>query len=203
VPPPLEPTLGGLLPPINVTLHLSIESSNSTAIPLNTSESAQTKQRGLLEAIKRTTETTDVTIRNKVVRRWVHVDLLMQLTVKKSILHVKLRDDPPTNRGHHNKGMNSGPVSNRSKCLFIVTTVLLLKTTDNKMRFIALYRAIRAGLDLIDPLARDQNSRRARDKIPSVGMLKSSNLLSHSKLSLKISNNIAIGGRLRKRDDRA
>jgi hypothetical protein len=157
----------------------------------------------LLEAIKRTTETTDVTIRNKVVRRWVHVDLLMQLTVKKSILHVKLRDDPPTNRGHHNKGMNSGPVSNRSKCLFIVTTVLLLKTTDNKMRFIALYRAIRAGLDLIDPLARDQNSRRARDKIPSVGMLKSSNLLSHSKLPLKISNNIAIGGRLRKRDDRA
>jgi hypothetical protein len=34
VPPPLEPALGGLLPPINVTLHLSIQASNSTAIPL-------------------------------------------------------------------------------------------------------------------------------------------------------------------------
>jgi hypothetical protein len=54
--------------------------------------------RGLLEAIKRTMETTYMTIRNRVVRRWVHVDLLMQLIVKKSILHVKLRDGPPTNQ---------------------------------------------------------------------------------------------------------
>jgi hypothetical protein len=43
---------------------------------------------------------------------------------------------------------------------------------------------------------------RARDKIPSVGTLKSSNLLGHSKLPLRI-NNIAIGGRLRKGDDGA
>jgi hypothetical protein len=43
---------------------------------------------------------------------------------------------------------------------------------------------------------------RARDKISSVGTLKSSNLLGHSKLPLRI-NNIAIGGRLRKGDDGA
>jgi hypothetical protein len=32
VPPPLEPGLGGRLPPINVTLHLSIQSSNSSPL---------------------------------------------------------------------------------------------------------------------------------------------------------------------------
>jgi hypothetical protein len=80
-------------------------------------------------------------------------------------------------------------------------TILLLKTTSNKTRFIALNRAVIPGFDLIDPLARDRNNRRrARDKIPSVGMLKSSDLLGHSKLPLGMSNNITIGGRLRKRD---
>jgi hypothetical protein len=156
----------------------------------------------LFETIERTTETTDMALRNRVARRWVHVDLLMQLTMKKSILHVKLRDGPPTNRGHRNKSMDGGPVSNRCKSLLIVTTILLLKTASNKTCFIALNRAIRAGFDLIHPLARDQNSRRVRDKIPSAGMLKSSDLLVHSKLPLGMSNNITIGGRLRKRDCR-
>jgi hypothetical protein len=55
------------------------------------------------------------------------------------------------------------------------------------------------SLDLIDPLVRDRNSRRAWDNIPSVCTLKSNNLLGHSKLQLRISNIIAIGGRLRKR----
>jgi hypothetical protein len=41
------------------------------------------------------------------------------------------------------------------------------------------------------------------NKIPSVGMLKSSNLLNHSKLLLRISNNIIIGGKLKRRNDRA
>jgi hypothetical protein len=50
--------------------------------------------RGLLVATERTVETTYVAIRNRIARRWVHVGLLMQLTTKKSILHVKLRDDP-------------------------------------------------------------------------------------------------------------
>jgi hypothetical protein len=93
--------------------------------------------------------------------------------------------------------VNGGPVSNKSKGLLIVMTILLLKTSY-KTRFIALNRPIRAGLDLIDPLACDQN-RKARDKIPSVGTLRSSNHLRHSKLALRMGNNIMTGGRLRKR----
>jgi hypothetical protein len=79
----------------------------------------------------------------------VHVDLLMPLTVKKNILHVKLRDSTQTtNRGHHNKSMNSGPMRNKSKSLLIVTIILLLKTASNKTHFIALNRAIRVVLIL-------------------------------------------------------
>jgi hypothetical protein len=43
----------------------------------------------------------------------------------------------------------------------------------------------------------------SRNKIPRVSTLKSNNLLGHSKLLLGMSNNIAIDGRLRKRDCRA
>jgi hypothetical protein len=124
--------------------------------------------------------------------------------MKKNILHVKLRDSPPTSRDHRNKSMNGGPMSNKSKGVVIIMTILLLKTTSNKTCLIALNRAIRAGLDLVDPLAHDQNNRRrVRNKIPSVDTLKRSNLLCHRKLPLSISNNISIGGKLRKRDYRA
>jgi hypothetical protein len=92
-------------------------------------------------------------------------------------------------------------MSNRSKGLLLVTTILLLKTTINKTCLKALNRAIRTSLDLVDPLARDWNNMTVRNKISSVGTLKSSNLLDHSKLPLRLSN-ISIGGRLRKRDCR-
>jgi hypothetical protein len=108
------------------------------------------------------------------------------------------------NIGHRNKSMNGGRVSNRSESLLVVTTVLLLKITSNKMHFKALNRTIRVSLDLVDPLGRDWNNRRREwNNIPNASMLKSSNLLSYSKLPLRISNNISIGGRLRKIDCRA
>jgi hypothetical protein len=52
----------------------------------------------LLEAIERTAETTNMTIRNRVARRWVHIDLFIQLTMKKSVLHVKLRSSTDKQR---------------------------------------------------------------------------------------------------------
>jgi hypothetical protein len=54
--------------------------------------------RGLLEVIERTSETTIMAIRNRVARRWVHLDLLIQLTVKKSVLQVKLRESTDEQR---------------------------------------------------------------------------------------------------------
>jgi hypothetical protein len=58
--------------------------SNKSSSNDNRGEALKPSTRGLFETIERTTETTDMALRKRVARRWVHVDLLMQLTVKKS-----------------------------------------------------------------------------------------------------------------------
>src|SRR5207237_4389703 len=120
--------------------------SNKTSSKNNIGEALKPGAGSLLEAIERATETTYVTIKNRVSRERVHVDLLMQRAMKKSILHIKLRDGPSANRSNSNKSMDSGPMGNRSKGLLIITPILLLKPTCNKTRFIALNGGIRAGL---------------------------------------------------------
>lgn len=70
------------------------------------------------------------------------VDLLMQLTIKKGIIDIELRNGLVANRSHRKKNTNSGHVSHRSKHLVIVTTTLLLKTTSHKTSLISLKRTI-------------------------------------------------------------
>jgi hypothetical protein len=91
-----------------------------------------------------------------------HVNILTQLTIKKVILHIKLRDGPLLNRSHGKESVNSGHMSNRSKSLIIISTLLLLKTTSNKMSLIALKRVIRASLNL---------KKQARDPVTIVGAI--------------------------------
>ncbi|KAG2540833.1 hypothetical protein PVAP13_9NG584114 [Panicum virgatum] len=44
--------------------------------------------RGLLEAVKRSTQPANHASRSRIPRRWLHVDLLTQLTIKESILNI-------------------------------------------------------------------------------------------------------------------
>jgi hypothetical protein len=53
--------------------------------------------RSLFQTIKRATKTTNHAIRNKIPRRWLHVDLLMKFTIEKDIFYIKLRNGPSTN----------------------------------------------------------------------------------------------------------
>lgn len=133
-----------------------------------------------------------MTIRNRIPRRRLHVDLT-QHTIKKDILNIKLRDSPLANRGNDDKSANSAHMSNMSKSLIIVTTILLLKATCNKTCLIVLNGAIRTGLDLIDPLTRDRsNSSRKGDNIPSTSPLKSIKLICHGKLLLRTRGSLMI-----------
>jgi hypothetical protein len=119
------------------------------------------------------------------------VNILTQLTIKKGILHIKLRDKPLPNRSHSKKSVNSGHMSNRSKSLIIIPVLLLLKTMSNKTSLIALKRTIRASLILIDPFTSDRmNTWGIGHKIPRASQLKSSNLLSHRVLPFQ--NRIAL-----------
>jgi hypothetical protein len=153
--------------------------------------------RGLFQAIKRTPKMTDHPIRNRIPRWRLHVNLLTQLAIKKSVLNIKLRHRPVSNISDNKKSTHSGHMSHRGKSLIIVTAVLLLIAMSHKTRFIALKRSIRAGLNFIDPLTHDRtNIGRGRDKIPGASALKRSNLLSHSKLPFRMMLSIPIRSRL-------
>src|SRR3954464_4385160 len=153
--------------------------------------------RGLFEAIKRPSKTKNHPLGNRIPRRRLHINLLTQLTIEKGVLNIKLGHRPVTNRSNNKKSTHSGHMSHRSKGLIIVTTMLLLKTTSHKTRFIALKRSIRAGLNLIDPLTRDRtNTGRRRNKIPGASALKRNNLLSHGQLPFRMTLSIPIRSRL-------
>lgn len=128
--------------------------------------------RSLFEAIKRAIKMANHALRNRIPRRWLHIDLRTQLTIKKDILDIKLRDGPLTNRAHNKKSVNRGHMSNRSKHVIMITTMLLLKTTSNKTSFITLKRTITAGHDLVNPFTGNMTDVRMGNKIPCAGTLK-------------------------------
>jgi hypothetical protein len=80
-------------------------------------------------------------------------------------------------------------MSNRSKSLIIITVVLLLKTTYNKM-------------SLIDSLTSGRtNTWGTGHKIPRACLFKSSNLLNHRMLPFRMKNSITIRSWLKKSSD--
>jgi hypothetical protein len=70
--------------------------------------------KSLLKAIKGAMKVTNHTLRDRILRWWMHINILTQLTIKKVILHIKLRDGPLPNRSHIKKSVNSGYMSNMS-----------------------------------------------------------------------------------------
>jgi hypothetical protein len=154
--------------------------------------------RSLLKAIKGAMKMTNHTLRDIIPTWWTHVNILTQLTIKKDILHIKLRDGSASNRSHGKKSVNSGPMSNRSKSLIIISTMLLLKTTSNKTGLIPLKRTIRESLNLIYSLTSDQtNTWGIGHKIPCASPLKGSNHLSHRVLPFRMKNIVVIRSWLR------
>jgi hypothetical protein len=176
-----------------------MNASRKTSSCDHRSKALKPSPRSLLKAIKGTTKMTSHTLRNIIPRWWMHVNILMQLTINKGILDIKLRDGPLSNRSHFKKSVNSGHMSNRSKSLIIITTVLLLKTTGNKASLIALKRIVRVSLNLIDTLTSDRmDTWGIGHKISHVSPLKSNNLINHCVLSFWMKNSIMIRSWLRK-----
>lgn len=154
--------------------------------------------RGLLKAVKRAPKTAYHAIRDRVPRGWLHINLLTQLTIEEGIVNIKLRHRPVANGGHRKKSANSGHMSHGGESLIIITTLLLLEATSHKTSFLMLKRTIRAGLNLIDPLAHDEtNMGWRRNQIPCASAFKHSNLLSHRKLPLEVNDSILIRSRLK------
>ena len=60
----------------------------------------------------------------------------MQLTIKKDILDIKLRDRLVANKYHSEKCEKSGHVGHMRKCFILVIAMILLKATGHKMSFL-------------------------------------------------------------------
>jgi hypothetical protein len=71
--------------------------------------------RSLLKAIKGATNVTNHALRDRIPRWWTHVNILPQLTIKKDIFHIKLRDGPSSNRSHGKKSVNRGRLRSSSR----------------------------------------------------------------------------------------
>jgi hypothetical protein len=88
-------------------------------------------------------------------KRWLHINLLMELTILESILNIQLRHKPVANRGHNKKSVTSGHMGHKDKSLIIITPLLLLKIMSHKTSFVTLKRTIETSLSLVEPLTRD------------------------------------------------
>jgi hypothetical protein len=85
------------------------------------------------KGIEIATKTTIMPSGKKISRWWLHVDLLMQLMIKKDILDIKLRDRSVANKYHSEK---CGHVGHMSKCFILIIAMILLKATGHKTGFL-------------------------------------------------------------------
>ena len=97
-------------------------------------------------------KTPDRAIRKKISRWWLHGDPLMQLTIKRDILNIKLRDRSMANKYHSEKCEKSGHVGHMSKCFILVIAMILLKATGHETSFLT--QENHQSLNLLDSLTR-------------------------------------------------
>jgi hypothetical protein len=92
------------------------------------------------------------------------VNHLVQMTVKKRVLHVQLMDRPGTRDGDAEDDPNGGRFDDRAKSLIVVDTVTLREATNYPSGFMTSQRTVRVELVLEDPLAGDDiGTRRSRN----------------------------------------
>jgi len=87
--------------------------------------------------------------------RLLAVDRLVQMAVKKGVLHVQLMYLPGARSGDAEDDADGSRFNNRTECLVVVDVVLLRKTTNDPPGFMASERAISTIFVLEDPLAGD------------------------------------------------
>ena len=87
--------------------------------------------------------------------RLLAVDRLVQMAVKKSVLHVQPMYRPGARSGNAEDDANGSRFDNRTERLVVVDVVLLRKTTNDPPGFMASERAISTIFVLEDPLAGD------------------------------------------------
>ena len=143
----------------------------------------------LLEPIQGLLQETDVVGSGWVdeAGRLLTVDRLVQMAVKKGVLHVQLMDRPGARSGDAEDDPDGGRFDNRAERLVVVDAVPLRKTTNDPPGLMASQRAVSTILVLKDPLAGDDvGTRRARNETPGAIVNERLVFFSHRRAPIRI-----------------
>ena len=146
---------------------------SETLLSNNWAKLFKSRLRSLFEAIKSTTNATNLTTRVSIARGWLHVHFLLEVSIEESIFHIHLIKRPTVNSSHNNKTSDKCKASNRSKCFLIVNVIFLSKAFGNEASLVSFNKSISLGLDLVKPPTTYYKlTRRQINHIPSVIFMK-------------------------------
>jgi hypothetical protein len=147
------------------------------------------RPRGLLEAVEGALKKTNGIGARRVDEAGglLTIDGLVQVTVKKGILHVQLVDRPLTRSSDAEDDPNRCRLDDGAERLVIVDAVSLGEAADDPASLMTSQRAVGVELMPEDPFASDNiGARRLGDEAPCVVVDESLVLLSHSRAPLRV-----------------
>ena len=127
-------------------------------------------------------------------RRLTSVNSLRESAVEERILVVKLMNRLVTRERKREHCTNGGWLDDRAESFIEINTFALSKPSEHPTSFVSFQRTIRLQLVMVDPLAsNDVSIARRINEIPSVVGEKSTILLNHSGMPIRILESTTIG----------
>jgi len=135
-------------------------------------------------------------------RRLLAVDRLVEVAVKKGVLHVELVDGPGTRSGDAENSPDGCRFDHRAECLVVVYAVLLGEAADDPARLVPSKSTVGMVLMLEDPLPGDDvGTRRSGNETPGAVVNQGLKLISHGSSPIRIGEPATVVRRERGRDD--
>jgi hypothetical protein len=132
--------------------------------------------------------------------RLLAVDGLLEVAVKKGVLHVQLVNGPGAGRGDAEYGPNGGRFDNRAEGLVVVDALALGEAANNPASLVAGKGPIGMKLVPEDPLPRhDVGSRGPRNELPGVVVDEGLVLIHHRGTPVGVGQRTAVVRRNRRR----
>jgi hypothetical protein len=129
-------------------------------------------------------------------RGLLHVNILRQIAMEKSIAHINLTECPSTRDSNGENQTNAPRLHNRAKSVTIINTLPLRKSTSNEASLVFLIRAIRVMFGFEYPFtANNVGARGLRNQCRCIGLRKSRKLIRHRITPSGLTKSIKMGHR--------
>ena len=147
------------------------------------------RPRSLLEAVEGSLEETHMVVVSRVnkARRLLTVDGLLQVAVKKSVLHIQLVDQPATGSGDAEDDANRRRLDDRVEGLIVVDAVALSEAVNNPASLVTGKGTVGVEFMIINPLAsHNVRARWSRDETLGVVVDEGLVLVRHGGTPLRV-----------------